>query len=219
MPLSDDDFGFEEEKAGQNLAVLAEALYLINLLLLPGIAFVLLLGLWLKYKDSAPAASPSAPQANHLRQHDWRLSDYRTLRTHRRPWRSQLGMDLGHSHYLLHLHPLNTGAVRHVCPDQGNERTDLALSADRSGDRRLQSMKKPALQRYRLLAQMGFFALFTLTPVFDLLRYDLTEKHAYFLTYQWHLGIDDLIAGRVDARTAAVNLILYLFLPIARRWR
>ena len=55
MPLSDDDFGFEEEKAGQNLAVLAEALYLINLLLLPGIAFVLLLGLWLKYKDSAPA--------------------------------------------------------------------------------------------------------------------------------------------------------------------
>lgn len=55
MPLSDDDFGFEEEKAGQNMAVLAEALYLINLLLLPGIAFVLLLGLWLKYKDSAPA--------------------------------------------------------------------------------------------------------------------------------------------------------------------
>ena len=55
MPLSDDDFGFEEEKAGQNLAVLAEALYLINLLLLPGIAFVVLLGIWLKYKTSAPA--------------------------------------------------------------------------------------------------------------------------------------------------------------------
>lgn len=55
MQPSDDSFGFEEEKAGQNLAVLAEALYLINLLLLPGIAFVLLLGLWLKYKDSAPA--------------------------------------------------------------------------------------------------------------------------------------------------------------------
>lgn len=54
MPLSDDDFGFEEEKAGQNLAVLAEALYLINLLLLPGLAFLLLLGLWLKYRDNAP---------------------------------------------------------------------------------------------------------------------------------------------------------------------
>lgn len=63
MQRSDDDFGFEEEKAGQNLAVLAEALYLINLLLLPGIAFVLLLGLWLKNKDSAP---PLARQ--HLKQ-------------------------------------------------------------------------------------------------------------------------------------------------------
>jgi hypothetical protein len=41
-------------------------------------------------------------------------------------------------------------------------------------------MKKPALQRSRLWAQIGFFVLFTLTPIFDLLRYDLTEKHAYF---------------------------------------
>ncbi|MBL8430063.1 MAG: hypothetical protein JNJ95_09270 [Dechloromonas sp.] len=54
MPLSDDDFGFEEETAGQNLAVLAEALYLINLLLLPGLAFLLLVGLWFKFRDSAP---------------------------------------------------------------------------------------------------------------------------------------------------------------------
>lgn len=75
-------------------------------------------------------------------------------------------------------------------------------------------MSRPALQRYRVLAQIGFFALFALTPVFDLLRYDLTEKHAYFLTFQWHLGIDDLIAGRVGPRTAAVNLVLYLFLPL-----
>jgi uncharacterized Tic20 family protein len=66
MPLSDDDFGFEEEKAGQNLAVLAEALYLINLLLLPGLAFIGLVGLWLKYKDSAP---PLARQ--HLKQTTW----------------------------------------------------------------------------------------------------------------------------------------------------
>ncbi|MBU1365554.1 MAG: hypothetical protein KKE51_17195 [Gammaproteobacteria bacterium] len=63
MPLSDDDFGFEEEKAGQNLAVLAEALYLINLLLLPGLAFLILAGLWFAYKDSAP---PLARQ--HLKQ-------------------------------------------------------------------------------------------------------------------------------------------------------
>ncbi len=75
-------------------------------------------------------------------------------------------------------------------------------------------MKKPALQRYRLLAQMGFFALFTLTPIFDLFRYDLTEGHAYFLTREWHIGIDDMLAGRVGASTAAINILLYLFLPI-----
>lgn len=75
-------------------------------------------------------------------------------------------------------------------------------------------MSKPRLQRYRVMAQVGFFVLFTLTPIFDLLRYDLTEKHAYFLTFQWHLGIDDLIAGRVDGQTAAVNLVLFLFLPL-----
>jgi len=63
MPPSDVNFGFAEEKAGQNLAVLAEALYLINLLLLPGLAFAGLLALWLKNKDSAP---PLAHQ--HLRQ-------------------------------------------------------------------------------------------------------------------------------------------------------
>ena len=75
-------------------------------------------------------------------------------------------------------------------------------------------MKKPALQRARLLAQMGFFALFTVTPIFDLFRYDLTEKHAYFLTMPWHLGIDELIAGTGDAKTAAINIILFLFLPV-----
>lgn len=63
MPLSDDDFGFTEEKAGQNLAVLAEALYLINLLLLPGLAFLILLGLWLNYRGSAPRLA-----RQHLRQ-------------------------------------------------------------------------------------------------------------------------------------------------------
>ena len=63
MPHSEDDFGFSEEKAGQNLAVLAESLFLINLLLLPGLAFAGLFALWLKNKDSAP---PLARQ--HLRQ-------------------------------------------------------------------------------------------------------------------------------------------------------
>lgn len=63
MPHSEDNFGFSEEKAGQNLAVLAESLFLINLLLLPGLAFAGLFALWLKNRDSAP---PLARQ--HLRQ-------------------------------------------------------------------------------------------------------------------------------------------------------
>ncbi|NJD25122.1 MAG: hypothetical protein FIB06_06925 [Betaproteobacteria bacterium] len=54
MPLSDDNFGYTEEKAGQALAVLAEALFLINLLLLPGLAFLALLGLWLRFRHDAP---------------------------------------------------------------------------------------------------------------------------------------------------------------------
>ena len=75
-------------------------------------------------------------------------------------------------------------------------------------------MKKQPLQRARLLAQMGFFALFAVTPIFDLLRYDLTERHAYFLTRPWHIGLDELLAGTGDPLNAATNLILYLFLPI-----
>ena len=75
-------------------------------------------------------------------------------------------------------------------------------------------MKIEKLQRARLLAQMGFFTLFTITPIFDLFRYDLTERHAYFLTYPWHLGIDDLMAGTGEASTAVINIILYLFLPV-----
>ena len=78
MPRSDDDhgssasperqlgetqFGFTEEMPGQALAVLAEALFLINLLLLPGIAFLILAGLWLHFRHSAP---PLARQ--HLKQ-------------------------------------------------------------------------------------------------------------------------------------------------------
>ncbi|MCB1825554.1 MAG: hypothetical protein KDJ54_13620 [Candidatus Competibacteraceae bacterium] len=39
---------------GQDLAVAAESLYLINLLLLPGLGFLLLLGLYCRHRDSAP---------------------------------------------------------------------------------------------------------------------------------------------------------------------
>lgn len=52
-----------QETPGQALAVWAEALYLCNLLLLPGIAFAVLLHLYFKHRASAPALAVC-----HLRQ-------------------------------------------------------------------------------------------------------------------------------------------------------
>lgn len=52
MPPSDADPGPPE---GQGLAVAAETLYLVNLLLVPGVAFVILLILYLRHRGSAPA--------------------------------------------------------------------------------------------------------------------------------------------------------------------
>lgn len=63
MQPSEDDFGVAEEKPGQALAVLAESLFLINLLLLPGLAFLILAGLWLNFRHRAPALA-----TQHLRQ-------------------------------------------------------------------------------------------------------------------------------------------------------
>ena len=63
MPHSEDNFGYTETTPGQGLAVLAEALYLGNLLLVPGVCFAVLLWLWLKNRKDAP---PLAYQ--HLKQ-------------------------------------------------------------------------------------------------------------------------------------------------------
>lgn len=75
-------------------------------------------------------------------------------------------------------------------------------------------MTRPPLQRARLAAQMAFFALFTVTPLFDLFRYDLTEHHAYFLTQVWNLGLDDFLAGRGSALQAGLHIVLFLFMPV-----
>jgi polyferredoxin len=68
-------------------------------------------------------------------------------------------------------------------------------------------------QAWRLLAQGAFFTVFVLTPIFDLFRYDLTLGHAYLLGFEWHLGIDDFLAGRIGAGHAALNIALGLFGP------
>lgn len=54
MPVSDAASGTTNQPAGQTLATAAEALYLVNLLLMPGVAFALLLWLYWTRLDSAP---------------------------------------------------------------------------------------------------------------------------------------------------------------------
>lgn len=75
-------------------------------------------------------------------------------------------------------------------------------------------MSRSTLQRSRLLTQIGFFVLFTVTPVFDLLRYDLVAGHAWFLTFEWRIGLDDFLAGRISPLAAAGQIALTVFLPL-----
>jgi hypothetical protein len=67
MPPSDTKvqrphFGAEDETPGQSLAVAAESLYLVNLLLAPGLGFAALYWLWRQHPDAPPLAR------NHLKQ-------------------------------------------------------------------------------------------------------------------------------------------------------
>ena len=64
-PLDNDfpDSGAGGNAPGQSLAVTAEVLYLANLLLLPGLAFLILLAEWRKHRHTAPALARC-----HLRQ-------------------------------------------------------------------------------------------------------------------------------------------------------
>jgi len=57
MPPLDANDTSAPETAGQRLAILAEALYLANLLLLPGIAFIALATLYMKQRPSTPPLS------------------------------------------------------------------------------------------------------------------------------------------------------------------
>lgn len=59
---SDNRYRTEPQAPGQMLAVVAESLYLVNLLILPGIGFVALLWLWRKHRDAPLLAR------NHLKQ-------------------------------------------------------------------------------------------------------------------------------------------------------
>jgi polyferredoxin len=75
-------------------------------------------------------------------------------------------------------------------------------------------MSRTALQRRRAWFQVGFFALFVLAPVLDILRIDLTRGHAILLGMDWTLGIDDFLAGRAGIGDAVGNLLWRGFLPL-----
>lgn len=55
MPVSPELPASDAAPPGQGIAIAAESLYLINLLLLPGPAFLALLGLFFHYRRDAPA--------------------------------------------------------------------------------------------------------------------------------------------------------------------
>jgi polyferredoxin len=76
------------------------------------------------------------------------------------------------------------------------------------------AMPATGTQRRRLLWQMGFFILFVMAPVFDVLRYDLTRSHAIVFGMEWRLGLDAFFAGQISGTEAAANILLRLLLPI-----
>lgn len=63
MPPSVAEGPADPAPAGRHLAIIAESLYLTNLLLAPGIGFAVLFWLWHKHQDRAPALARA-----HLRQ-------------------------------------------------------------------------------------------------------------------------------------------------------
>ncbi len=69
------------------------------------------------------------------------------------------------------------------------------------------------LQAWRQATQIGFFVLFLLAPALNLFRFDLTETQLWFLGQRWSLGIDALVSGRIDANTAAWQLVWRAFVP------
>ncbi len=69
-------------------------------------------------------------------------------------------------------------------------------------------------QRLRVLYQGSFFVLFLFAPVFDLLRFDLTQGHLIVFGQPWILGLDDYLAGRIDIQQMSLNILLRVFVPI-----
>jgi len=88
-----------------------------------------------------------------------------------------------------------------------------AMARQRTPAEALKNPHTYKLRRLRALTQYGFFALFLLAPIFNLLRFDLTERQLWFLGMRWSLGLDALVAGQISATDAAWSLVLRAFVP------
>ncbi len=81
-------------------------------------------------------------------------------------------------------------------------------------------MLKP--QKLRFITRLGFFLLYLLAPVFNLLRFDLNSQTFYFLGSEWHIGIDtfqrsaqECFPGQVDSFDMLINFAELIFIPVA----
>lgn len=74
-------------------------------------------------------------------------------------------------------------------------------------------MKPANMQRWRLLTQISFFALFVLAPALNLLRFDVTDTQLWFFGQRWSLGIDALAKGQIGATAAAWQIVWRAFVP------
>ncbi|MCB1755676.1 MAG: 4Fe-4S binding protein [Gammaproteobacteria bacterium] len=63
--------------------------------------------------------------------------------------------------------------------------------------------------------QAGFFLLFLIAPVLDILRLDLNLGHFILFGHHWTLGIDEFIRGDIGSFEAAMNIVVRGFLPLA----
>lgn len=69
-------------------------------------------------------------------------------------------------------------------------------------------------QAKRLAWRTGFFALFVLAPVFDILRLDLTLGHFILFGHNWTLGIDAFSSGQTSPLQAGFDIFWRGFLPL-----
>jgi polyferredoxin len=73
----------------------------------------------------------------------------------------------------------------------------------------------PTPQQLRLLTRLGFFLLYLLAPVLDLLRFDLNSQTMIILGQEWHIGIDAFQTKQISTFDMLINFAALIFTPVA----